>query len=210
MIGSYNISIGNESAYNVLGNNNITIGYAAGGPQQSGLEYAVNRLSTNIFIGDTAAPLLTSGSNNTIVGRRAASALGNGNYNTFLGDSAGGSLTTGSYNVFIGNDSGNAFGTNVSYSLDVRSGNNSLIKGNFNDQSLDLIGQVSIIGDATTNASHITGSLIVGGGVANSVLAIPTYTSNPSTTFSGSMYYNTSTNLLYIHNGTAWRSASFA
>jgi hypothetical protein len=39
---------------------------------------------------------------------------------------------------------------------------------------------------------------------------IPTNTGNPSSPKTGSMYFNPSTNLLYIYNGTAWRSGSFA
>lgn len=41
-------------------------------------------------------------------------------------------------------------------------------------------------------------------------IAIPTGTSNPSSPKTGSLYYNRSTNFLFIYNGTAWRSASFS
>jgi aconitate hydratase len=37
-----------------------------------------------------------------------------------------------------------------------------------------------------------------------------TNTSNPSNPKTGSMYFNPSTNLMYIYNGTTWRSSSFA
>jgi len=39
---------------------------------------------------------------------------------------------------------------------------------------------------------------------------IPTNAANPSSPKTGSMYFNPSTNFLYIYNGTAWRSSSFA
>jgi hypothetical protein len=38
---------------------------------------------------------------------------------------------------------------------------------------------------------------------------IPTNGGNPLNPQTGSMYFNPSTNLLYIYNGTAWRSGSF-
>ena len=41
-------------------------------------------------------------------------------------------------------------------------------------------------------------------------IMIPTNTGNPSSPKTGSMYFNPSTNLLYIYNGTAWRSSSFS
>jgi len=41
-------------------------------------------------------------------------------------------------------------------------------------------------------------------------IVIPTATSNPASPKTGSLYYNTSTNRLFIYNGTAWRSSSFA
>lgn len=39
---------------------------------------------------------------------------------------------------------------------------------------------------------------------------IPVNPSDPTNPTTGSMYFNPSTNLLYIYNGTAWKSASFA
>jgi hypothetical protein len=41
-------------------------------------------------------------------------------------------------------------------------------------------------------------------------IVIPTNTGNPTNPKAGSMYFNASTNLMYMYNGTAWRSASFA
>ncbi len=41
-------------------------------------------------------------------------------------------------------------------------------------------------------------------------IVIPTNAANPANPKSGSMYFNVANNFLYIHNGIAWRSASFA
>ena len=45
---------------------------------------------------------------------------------------------------------------------------------------------------------------------ASRAAAIHATGSNPASPSTGSLYYNPSTNLLYIYNGTAWRSSSFA
>jgi len=41
-------------------------------------------------------------------------------------------------------------------------------------------------------------------------IVLPTNTSNPNNPKTGSMYFNPSTNLMFIYNGTTWRSASFS
>jgi hypothetical protein len=54
--------------------------------------------------------------------------------------------------------------------------------------------------DYNTNALTVTSSRAA---------AVPATGSNPASPVTGSLYYNPSTNLLYIYNGTTWRSASF-
>jgi hypothetical protein len=223
--GSNNISIGTNTMFSASNNCslNVVIGDNTG--------YYFNSGSRNTFIGNLAGYNLKKGglnvaigsealysslsstdsiNNNMVMGRRAGYNLRSGSYNVFLGESAGAGVFSGSYNLFIGNDSGGDFGATSNYKLDVRMQNYSLIKGDFLSQSLDLQNKVSIKGDASANACAVTGSLIVGGGAANATLVIPTYSSNPSVTYTGSMYYNTSNNFLYIYTGTAWRSSSFA
>ena len=41
-------------------------------------------------------------------------------------------------------------------------------------------------------------------------IVIPTNSTNPGNPKTGSMYFNPSSNLMFIYNGTAWRSSSFA
>jgi hypothetical protein len=86
------------------------------------------------------------------------------------------------------------------------------------NQSKTAVGQWNVLNDSSS-------LFVVGVGQSNNrkngfsveldntVLAhivIPTNTSNPTNPKAGSMYFNANTNLLYIHNGTAWRSSSFA
>jgi len=81
------------------------------------------------------------------------------------------------------------------------------------------VGQYNVLGDSSS-------LFVVGVGMngnrkngfsveldVNSTLAsvvIPTNSSNPQNPKAGAMYFNAGTNLLYMYNGTAWRSASFA
>ena len=76
------------------------------------------------------------------------------------------------------------------------------------------------------NTENNTDSLfVIGGGISDSrkdifdarvdasgsgSVMIPVNPSDPTNPTTGSMYFNPSTNLLYIYNGTAWKSASFA
>jgi hypothetical protein len=45
---------------------------------------------------------------------------------------------------------------------------------------------------------------------ARAHVVIPTNSANPANPKNGSMYFNPSTNLMFIYNGSAWRSASFS
>ena len=76
------------------------------------------------------------------------------------------------------------------------------------------------------NTENNTDSLfVIGGGISGSrkdifdarvdasgsgSVMIPVNPSDPTNPTTGSMYFNPSTNLLYIYNGTAWKSASLA
>jgi hypothetical protein len=95
-------------------------------------------------------------------------------------------------------------------------GNNTVASGSYqtvvgqynaltNTSSLFIVGAGSSSGgrkdgfsvelDNTNNRPHIV---------------LPTNTSNPVNPKTGSMYFNPSTNLMFIYNGTTWRSSSFA
>jgi hypothetical protein len=41
-------------------------------------------------------------------------------------------------------------------------------------------------------------------------IKVPDNLNNPLNPLTGSMYFNPTTNFLYIYNGTAWKSASFS
>lgn len=60
-----------------------------------------------------------------------------------------------------------------------------------------------------SNTTLVTGSLIVSG--SNATIVVPhVLAGQPSSPYTGSMYIDIAQNLLYIYNGTAWKSASLA
>jgi hypothetical protein len=72
-----------------------------------------------------------------------------------------------------------------------------------------------------TGSHAITGSLVVSGSPAittqgtltvtgtNATLVLPyTSASQPTSPLTGSMYFDYAQNLLYVYNGTAWKSSS--
>ena len=70
-------------------------------------------------------------------------------------------------------------------------------------------GSVFIVGTGLSDSSRQNGFSVETDGTKPHIV-LPTNTSNPSSPKTGSMYFNPSTNMMYIWNGTAWKSASFA
>jgi hypothetical protein len=90
----------------------------------------------------------------------------------------------------------------------VASGSSQTVVGKYNTQnntsSLFIVGG----GLSDTNRKDIFDARVDTNGSGS--IKIPTNTANPNSVLTGSMYFNPTTNLLYIYNGTAWKSASFA
>jgi len=94
-------------------------------------------------------------------------------------------------------------------------GNNTVASGSYQT----VVGQYN----ALTNTSSL---FIVGAGTSGTRkdgfsveldianirphIVVPTNATNPTNPKTGSMYFNPSTNLMFIYNGTTWRSASFS
>jgi hypothetical protein len=81
-----------------------------------------------------------------------------------------------------------------------------VVFGNYN--ALGNTSSLFVVGTGTSGTRKDGFSVEIDGLAAH--IVIPTNSSNPGNPKAGSMYFNASTNLLFIHNGTAWRSASFA
>ena len=98
--GNYNVYIGSSAGgYNQTGGGNICIGYNSGG----GNTGAVNSNEHNIFIGESAGQVLTTGQKNTVIGQGAGYALTSGSYNVFIGRIAGWKQSTNSNLLLIDN-----------------------------------------------------------------------------------------------------------
>lgn len=82
------------------------------------------------------------------------------------------------------------------------------IDGNFQH----FTGSHAITGSLTVSGSPAittTGTLTVGG--SNATIVLPyTSASQPTLPSTGSMYFDYAQNLLFVYNGTAWKSASLA
>lgn len=103
------VIVGVQSAINLLGDNNVAIGYLS--------MNASNIATGNVCVGSGSGSSIIDSVGNTFIGNSAGNQNTYGVGNTSLGNSAGLSITTGNQNVFIGDNSGAALpsitGSNV-------------------------------------------------------------------------------------------------
>ena len=103
------VIVGVQSAINLLGDNNVAIGY--------GCMTASNIATGNVCVGSGSGSSIMDAYANTFIGNSAGNQNTYGVGNTSLGNSAGLSVTTGNQNTFIGDNSGAALpsitGSNV-------------------------------------------------------------------------------------------------
>jgi len=72
------------------------------------------------------------------------------------------------------------------------------------------VNSLFVIGIGTSTSSRAD-AFSIDADINNRVhMVVPTNTSNPTNFKTGSMYFNPSTNLMFIYNGTTWKTASFA
>jgi len=97
--GSYNIAIGADSQYEIIGDGNVTVG--------------TNTMSTfagpytgefNTGLGHTSLSLTTNGSYNAAVGYAAGFDIIDGSFNTAVGNNAGNTLPSAMNTTCLGND----------------------------------------------------------------------------------------------------------
>ena len=94
------VIVGVQSAINLLGDNNVAIGYLS--------MNASNIATGNVCVGSGSGSSIIDSVGNTFIGNSAGIQNTYGVGNTSLGNSAGLSITTGNQNVFIGDNSGAA------------------------------------------------------------------------------------------------------
>ena len=122
-----------------------------------------------------------------------------GAYTTASGQS---SHAEGAYTLASG-DTSHAGGIGT-----IASGSGQTVVGKYNTPT-DNPNSVFIVGTGLNNSSRLNGFSVETDGTKPHIV-LPTNTSNPSSPKTGSMYFNPITNLMFIYNGTAWRSASFS
>jgi hypothetical protein len=130
-----------------------------------------------------------------------------GNFAHFTGSHAiTGSLTISGSPALIATGNLSILGT---ASADVYSGRVDGTSGTFSG-TLTAASSLNVTGIASfNNRLEVTGSLVVSG--SNATIVVPHVTSGqPSTPLTGSMYIDIATSLLYVYNGTAWKSASLS
>ena len=103
------VIVGVQSAINLLGNDNVAVGYLS--------MNAANIATSNVCVGSSSGSSIIDSIGNTLIGATSGGNITYGVGNTTLGNSAGLSVTTGNQNVFIGDNSGASFpsitGSNV-------------------------------------------------------------------------------------------------
>ena len=103
------VIVGVQSAINLLGNDNVAVGYLS--------MNAANIATSNVCVGSSSGSSIIDSVGNTLIGATSGGNITYGVGNTTLGNSAGLSVTTGNQNVFIGDNSGASFpsitGSNV-------------------------------------------------------------------------------------------------
>jgi hypothetical protein len=90
----------------------------------------------------------------------------------------------------------------------IASGSFQTVVGRYNTVSTDLY-SVFIVGTGTNDSSRQNGFSVETDGTKAHIV-IPINVSSPSNPKEGSMYYDKSTNKLYIYNGVTWKTSSFA
>ena len=117
--GNYNVFLGRYcGSYNTTGIRNVAIGFFAGHYNTTGIDnifmgrYAGYNLNSptdafsNIFIGNNAGTVNTSGSRNVYIGNDAGSDNNGGEGNVFLGRDAGNGSDPTDWSIFLGSRTG--------------------------------------------------------------------------------------------------------
>ena len=117
--GNYNVFLGTYAgAYNTTARRNVAIGYFAGHYNAVGWDniflgrysgYNLNSTTdatSNVFIGNNAGTVNTSGSRNVYIGNEAGADNNGGQSNVFLGNSAGQGSDPTDWSIFLGSRTG--------------------------------------------------------------------------------------------------------
>ncbi len=197
-----NIFIGNQKISGSLnqGNNTTSTGLLSYSRGSNSLSLGDYSFANGINVTSSGYASHAEGFNSVAVGTVSHA---EGRENTSLGDySHVGGYQSVSYGIYS-----NAHGWNV-----VASGSNQTVFGSHNARnntsSLFIVGGGSSAGSAFQDAFSIEQE-VTGTGVNLCHIVLPTNITHPANPKTGSTYFNPTTNLLYIYNGTSWKSGSF-
>ena len=227
--GSYNIGIGSGAlAFNADSSHNTAIGYNALYNNTSGYWnlaigtnslYSIQTSSNNIAIGYKALYWTTIGGN-LAVGNNALYSNSSGYYNLGIGSGALFCNTTGLQNAGIGlgslykNDSGSnnvAFGMNSLYNNETGSNNVAIgyNAGPTGTNKAALSNSIAIGYNAPTTASNTIqmGNSDIIQMNTSGTIGVGTYSTDASASgIAGSIYYNTTDDVLKVYDGSTWNS----
>ena len=227
--GSYNIGIGSGAlAFNADSSNNTAMGYNALYNNTSGYWnlaigtnslYSTQTSSNNIAIGYKALYWTTIGGN-LAVGNNALYSNSSGYYNLGIGSGALFCNTTGLQNAGIGlgslynNDSGSnnvAFGMNSLYNNETGSNNVALgyNAGPTGTNKASLSNSIAIGYNAPTTASNTIqmGNSNIIQMNTSGTSGVGNYSSDSAASgITGSIYYNTTDDVLKVYDGSNWNS----
>ena len=211
--GTNNTAVGTNSSSNVTtGNYNVALGQnalrgaALSGDDNVGIGrltlYNVTTGDKNIAVGYNSLNLVTTGSGNIGIGSSTLEAITTGINNVAIGASAG-ARCTGEKNVFIGNTAG-TWQTAVTNRLFVH---NKSVGDSTNEEAISLItGTFDPTDDITLQKIQFNAVTTI-----NNVLKLKPRASDPTgaDAVAGAIYYNSGSNVIKFHNGTAWKTVLF-
>jgi len=211
-IANYAVQVGALAGANTsTASNAVQIGVSAG-------QNAVDATDA-VQIGNSVGGGSTTATNAVQVGAFTGQYSTNATNATQVGSFAGNQAKTGSYTTFVGSyaDTLNANlnverSIAIGYNAKVSSSNTCVIGGAAG--GADAV-KVTIGGTTAVNILDIYGniscSVITASIYAPNTMVIPVISGSPVLTpTKGLMTFDSSSNLLYVYNGTSWRSSSFA
>ncbi|HXH29468.1 MAG TPA: tail fiber domain-containing protein [Bacteriovoracaceae bacterium] len=201
--GYYNTALGTNSALtNIAKSESTAIGSFS---QQYADDTASPAISYNTALGayslqGSADPTANTGIKNTALGHSALLGMSSGSNNIGIGYNSGSLITTGSNNVVIGSNTGSTIAT---------SSNNVLIADGAGTERLRII-STGYMGLGTSSPQALLDLTSITTGILIPRMTTAQRDAISATGRTGMQVYNTTTNELNFHNGTAWTALGAA
>ena len=167
--GMSNIFIGSGAGKSTIGDvsfegyNNLFLGNSSGYENITG--------ATNVYVGNGSGFSMTSGKSNVFIGTDVGRSKTGGDDNVMVGYRSGYSNTSGEGNVFLGYQTGYYETGSDKLYIDNRSTSTPLIYGEFDNNFLQINGELNVVGGSTLGSLMIAPSETTSGDDAEIVLA---------------------------------------